>query len=38
MKKKKLLIIGRNGLIASHIFKFMKKKKTLLQKELVLVI
>ena len=34
MKKKKLLIIGRNGLIASHIFKFMKKKKNFITKRI----
>ncbi len=34
MKKKRILIIGKNGLIASHIFQFLKRKKNLFLKRI----
>ncbi len=34
MKKKKILIIGKNGLIASHIFQFLRRKKNLVLKSI----
>ena len=33
MKKKKILVIGKNGLISSHIFDFLKKRKNLIVKK-----
>ena len=34
MKKKRILIIGKNGLIASHIYEFLKIKKNLIVKKI----